>query len=63
MFEWDEGNLEHIVRHNVSREEAEQVLMNEPSELEMPNVDGEQRVSSIGVTDRGRWLLVISTVR
>ncbi len=30
MFDWDEANLEHIARHGVSREEAEQVILNDP---------------------------------
>jgi uncharacterized DUF497 family protein len=62
-FEWDEANLKHVARHHVTREEAEQVLGNDPVDLEPQLVDCEQRFPSVGVTDRGRWLVVVTTVR
>jgi hypothetical protein len=34
MFLWDKENISHIARHNVSRAEAEQVIQNNPLDLE-----------------------------
>jgi uncharacterized DUF497 family protein len=62
-FDWDEANIGHIARHDVKPEEAEQVVLNDPLELEPQMVDDEMRYSSVGVTIRGRWLFVASTVR
>jgi uncharacterized DUF497 family protein len=62
-FEWDDANRDHIARHQVSPEEAEQVIDNDPLDLESEVVDGEQRFSSIGRTDHGRFLLVVTTLR
>jgi hypothetical protein len=33
MFDWDEGNLEHIAGHGITRAEAEQVILNNPIDL------------------------------
>ena len=62
-FDWDEANLGHIARHNVVPEEAQQVLANDPLELGSRYVDGEERFRSVGPTNGGRWLLVVSTER
>jgi uncharacterized DUF497 family protein len=62
-FEWDEDNLRHIAEHNVSPEEAEHVLLNNPVELEYQNTYGEERFQEVGVTASGRFLIVLSTVR
>ena len=29
-FEWNSANLEHLVRHGVTREEVEEALLNDP---------------------------------
>ena len=44
-------------------EETEEVVTNDPLELEPQVVDREMRFPSIGITSRGRWLFVVSTVR
>ncbi len=62
-FDWNEANIGHIARHKVTPEEAEQVLTNDPLELEPQLVDDEMRFPSVGITDRGRWLFVVATVR
>ena len=62
-FDWNEANIGHIARHKVTPEEAEQVLTNDPLELEPQLVDDEMRFPSGGITDRGRWLFVVATVR
>jgi uncharacterized DUF497 family protein len=62
-FEWDDANRTHIARHQVSPGEAEQVIDNDPLDLEAETVDGEQRITSVGSTDQGRFLLVVTTLR
>jgi uncharacterized DUF497 family protein len=62
-FEWDDANRDHMARHQVLPEEAEQVIDNDPLDIEAETVDGEQRFTSIGHTDQGRFLLVITTLR
>lgn len=62
-FEWDESNREHIARHNVMPEEAEQVLMNEPVDDGFEVVEGEERWTSVGHTNRLRILRVVWTHR
>jgi uncharacterized DUF497 family protein len=62
-FEWDDANRDHITHHQVSPEEAEQVIDNDPLDIEAETVDGEQRFISVRHTDRGRFLLVVTTPR
>jgi uncharacterized DUF497 family protein len=62
-FEWDSANRDHIARHQVTPEEAEQVVDNDPFDIEAEAVDGEQRITSIGHTDEGKFLLVVTTLR
>jgi uncharacterized protein len=62
-FEWDDANRDHLARHQVSPEEAEQVVDNEPLDVEAETIDGEQRCTSVGHTDQGRFLLVVTTFR
>lgn len=63
VFDWDSANRDHISRHKVSSEEAEQVIYNDPLDIEAEVVDGESRIASIGRTNQGRFLVVITTVR
>jgi uncharacterized protein len=62
-FEWDGANLDHIARHQVFPEEAEQIVENDPLDIEAETVNGEERTTSIGCTDRGRFLVVVTTLR
>ena len=62
-FDWDEANIGHIARHDVTQEEAQQALANEPLELGARYVGGEERFLSVGHTNGGRWLMVASTER
>ena len=63
IFDWDDANRSHIARHGVSPEEAEQVLVNNPLDLDPQHVNDEWRFPSIGLTRPGRWLVVVTTVR
>ncbi len=62
-FEWDEANREHIAEHDVTPEEAEQVVLNQPLDLEVQSRSGEERTLQLGETDAGRILLVVTTYR
>ena len=62
-FDWDERNTEHIKSHRVSPAEFEQVIANEPFDLEYQVESGEERYKSLGITDNRRVLIVIWTLR
>jgi hypothetical protein len=63
-FEWDDANIAHVAEHDVTREEAEQVLLNDPLELDFDaGSGGEERWVYLGETDAGRILQVVITVR
>ena len=63
LFDWDESNRKHVARHRVRPAEAEQVVFNDPLDLEMQTEDGEERLLQLGATDKGRILIVITTWR
>ncbi|MGH9618426.1 MAG: BrnT family toxin [Bryobacteraceae bacterium] len=63
VFDWDDANRNHIARHGVSPQEAEEVIENDPLDFDVEPVDGEERIASVGRTDRGRILVVVSTFR
>lgn len=63
MFEWDRNNLRKIRAHRIKREEAEQVLCNDPIPIYEQDVEGEIRFVYYGETDTGRLLAVIVTER
>lgn len=62
-FSWDAANIAHIARHGVTPEEAEQVLQNDPIDLERQIQNYEERFVHLGETDAGRVVFVIVTVR
>jgi uncharacterized protein len=62
-FDWDEENTKHLAAHKVMSAEFEQVLNNDPLDLDYDSIDGEERYRSVGLTNRGRYLLVVWTVR
>jgi uncharacterized DUF497 family protein len=63
LFDWDVENIRHLAKHDILPEEAEQVLKNQPCDLESELRNGEERVALIGETDAGRILIVISTMQ
>jgi uncharacterized DUF497 family protein len=62
-FDWDEENIGHLARHEISPAEAEEVIGNRPRDLESELRNGEERVVQVGETDAGRVLIVVSTTR
>ena len=63
IFDWDEANRKHIARHDVTTAEVEQVLRNEPVDLEEQCIDGEHRYTQAGETNAGRILVIVATLR
>jgi len=62
----DEGNLlKNWERHRVSASECEQVFFNRPlvAGVDEEHSEAEDRFYALGVTDSGRRLLVVFTVR
>ncbi len=64
MYEWDDANMAHIARHNVTPDEAEQAMA-DPQRVVLPSYDttAEARFAFVGVTDAGRALFVVLTLR
>jgi len=60
MFEWDEGNADHIAWHNITPDEAEEAFM-DPRRMGAPayNVAGEGRRAVLGATESGRVLYIV----
>jgi uncharacterized DUF497 family protein len=62
-FDWDEANKSHIAAHAVTPSEVEQAYANDPMDLDFRIVDGEDRYTILGHTNRFRVLVVALTVR
>ena len=63
MFNWDAANINHIAEHEVPTDEAEQVMDNDPLDMEEQFRNGEQRFAHLGETFAGRVLFVVVTRR
>jgi uncharacterized DUF497 family protein len=63
-FQWDDDNVEHVDRHNVTPEEAEDALLDR-RRIVTPGKSrrGEERWHALGTTQEGRILSVIFTPR
>ncbi|NOX25935.1 MAG: BrnT family toxin [Deltaproteobacteria bacterium] len=65
-FQWDHGNeRKSSDKHNVSREEAEQVFFNQPLLLldDKSHSQNEMRFHALGQTDKNRKLHITFTIR
>ncbi|HEX4032715.1 MAG TPA: BrnT family toxin [Terracidiphilus sp.] len=63
-FDWDRANINHVAEHNVTPEEAEEIILGDPLELGFDmSILGEDRWSYVGETVQGRVLQVIITLR
>jgi uncharacterized DUF497 family protein len=63
-FDWDTSNLNHTAKHDVSREDIEFVLGNDP--MILPDAFPaaiEQRWRGIGQNEKGRFLFIVFTLR
>jgi len=61
-FDWDAANKKHIARHKVSPEELEQVFSNDLMYLVVEVIDGEERFTAVGHTDRILVLILAWTM-
>ena len=62
-FDWDDDNRKHLATHKVAPAEFEQLLNNDPLDLEYELIDNEARYRSVGLTNAGRLLSVAWTIR
>lgn len=64
-FEWDNGNqLKSLIKHGTSKEEAEQAFnIRYILTIDSVHSSAEVRFRLIGLTDKGRILFVIFTIR
>jgi uncharacterized DUF497 family protein len=62
-FDWDDENKKHIDAHKVAPAEFEQLLNNNPIDLSFELIDNEERYRSVGLTNAGRLLSVVWTIR
>ena len=64
MFDWDEHNIDHIARHGVERDEAEEALL-DPRRVGFSayHVAGERRRAAVGSTELGQVLFLVFTYR
>ena len=62
-FEWDAGNREHLARHGISAAEFEQGMRNKPIQEFEAEAGGELRTKVAAITDRGRLLEMVYTIR
>jgi uncharacterized DUF497 family protein len=63
LFDWDLGNIAHIGEHDVEPGEAEEAILGEPLDVGYDVVNGEERWSFLGETEKGRILRVVITMR
>jgi hypothetical protein len=42
-FDWEQANIDHIAKHGITADEAEQVVLNDPIDLTMQLRGGEER--------------------
>ncbi len=64
IFDWDQGNLDHIQKHNVIATEAEEIFYNDV--IYFPDTrhsSQEERFLAYGVTNDARLLTIIFTIR
>jgi uncharacterized protein len=62
VFDWDDGNVEHIARHGLDPDDVEEALL-DPRRIGAParNSEGERRWAVLGATISGRIVLVVFT--
>ncbi len=62
-FDWDDANRGHIARHGVTPDETEEAFNGDTLQLAAYVLYGEQRYEDLGITDSGRILFLVTTVR
>lgn len=54
-LEWDDGNIEHVLRHDVISDEVEEACVNKP----YVRKTFDKRYLVYGITNGGRYLFVV----
>ena len=62
-FLWDANNMEHLGRHKITPQEAEEAVLLDSMEPDIQQRAGEDRVVCFGCTASGRLLTIIYTMR
>jgi hypothetical protein len=62
-FDWDQANISHVARHGVTPDEVAEAMANEAIDVDYEVVNGEQRWTSVGHSNRMRVLVVVWTMR
>jgi len=64
-FDWDQGNINKNQKHDVEYTECEQIFFNEPIIIldDPKHSVVEERYAAFGVTESGRKLVVVYTMR
>jgi uncharacterized DUF497 family protein len=62
-FDWDDESRKHLASHKIAPAEFEQLLNNDPVDLDYERIDDEERYRSVGLTNGGRLLSVVWTIR
>jgi len=62
-FDWDDANVGHIVRHAVTPFEVEEVPGGKCLVIPARTIKRERRWKLFGKTARGRYLVIVFTVR
>lgn len=62
-FTWDASNIEHLGRHKITPQEAEEAILLDSLEFELQQHSDEERVLCFGRTAKGRLLTVIYAMR
>ena len=63
LFDWDHANITHIAEHDVTPEEAEEVVLGNPLELGCDEEEEEPRWTYLGETLNLRILQIVVTTR
>lgn len=64
MFDWDDANEDHIWKHRITSEEAEDIFYDpDRKSFDAYNPPHEKRWGLLGQTEQGRILVVIYTYR
>jgi uncharacterized DUF497 family protein len=59
----DDENVKHLAAHKITPFEFEQVMYNDPLDVDFDEIHGEDRYRSVGMTDGGRLLSIGWTLR
>lgn len=64
-FEWDKGNIDkNWILHQVTNSEAEEIFFNAPLIINIAQYSADEpRYIAFGITDSGRKLITVYTIR